>query len=1414
MLMGHICPAPLQVRLHHKGHGEQDGTVDRQYVIDYVLMIKEDVPSYVDIGMRVRSARLTLGLSQARIAETSGLSVPYVSRIEQGKGNPTIAALSALAEALCMPLAELVAGAPGTDEAPASSSEPVESGAVLPSGDAGSGDGMSAGVNQGSYVPKGLRVERGDLLGWTSTEGAGLKLPELVRRMIRETTPDSTRIDFPSGTGALSGGWDGLVECDRAHPYVPNGRSGWELSTDRNAQRKANSDYRKRRDGVSAGERSAMAYVAINCGPWTKARIFEEQRSAEGDFREVRALNVDHLVAWLAEAPEATTWLREEMGQPVSGVEPLGRWWERWLESTRSPLGDGVVLAGRRETAEKLRRACAAGGIVTVGGSVHGVEMLAFIAAALADTKSGGGEFGDALYVEDRETARHLIVSPSRQAGSGSALTVVLGSKDIADGLSPKRPQCVVVPVPGSDEADVLVEGIDIAEASEALRAQGFDHDEAWKLARLGRRSLLALRRHLAQKPGLHRPSWADEGDPVLRRCLLLGCWDGSHEGDRAAVERFCESTYPSIVERLEKLLGDSEPPLVRVGARWHAVSQAGAFQAIGGRFQQAEFSDLANLAAEVLGEHDPQAGLHGAELVQAQYEGLAAAHSEHLKNGLAGSLAVLAESGERLPAGAAGIAAGAVARLLSSAISNSEPARWQALAQHLPVLAEAAPDEFLMGVRSGMADEASPLVQALLESNDNLLELSMGRFRLQLVAALDVLAWSPEHLSAAAGLLAELAEQGSEAGASEQSAEALRGIMCPWMPNTSATLDVRIAVLESMHDRHADAAWRTALSMLPSPGSSKGAGYTPRFRTWKADRKPVTNGEYYDAVSRASALMITWASSEPNRYADLISHCGRLLPPTRDVLLRKLRELVETADEPARAALWHALHAMVVRHRRFNDAHWALPPAEIDDFEALMPLLQPLSASDRHRWLFQSFAGMLMDDLSPYDSDFRTRDAALRERQTQAVADIHAEGGAKAVLEFAVAVGAPRNVGIALARVSSPTCDDMMRAQLADGEPRVFETALAYFATRHQQDGWMPIDSQIAASSSPETIAGLLRASRDPEGAWERLDELDEEVQNKYWGTLTESDVPFDQDLELEVARRLGHADRPETAISLLSNYSYHLAEDPEYARAAVELLEALARKDTSETIDLDHYSLTELIEAINRHIGIVGEEEVARIEWLYLPLLGWSAKTPCLRKTLAEDPDFFVEVAKVAYLDESESQTDTENSEERESQHALAAYGLLRQWTVPPGLDETGQVDADRLRNWTAHARKRLSEAGCSKMGDGAIGSALAAAPTSEDGVPDTAICDVIEDIASEELEAGYSTAVFNSLGVISGPIGGGRQKYNSLAERYRSISRQLNTRWHRTAAIYTGLADSYQHIANDRNTPYEDHKAGFGY
>jgi transcriptional regulator with XRE-family HTH domain len=53
-----------------------------------------------DLGKRLRSRRSAAGRTIASVAMDAGLSVPYIANLENGRGNPTLSAVSSLAAAL------------------------------------------------------------------------------------------------------------------------------------------------------------------------------------------------------------------------------------------------------------------------------------------------------------------------------------------------------------------------------------------------------------------------------------------------------------------------------------------------------------------------------------------------------------------------------------------------------------------------------------------------------------------------------------------------------------------------------------------------------------------------------------------------------------------------------------------------------------------------------------------------------------------------------------------------------------------------------------------------------------------------------------------------------------------------------------------------------------------------------------------------------------------------------------------------------------------------------------------------------------------------------------------------------------------------------------------------------------------
>lgn len=60
------------------------------------------------LGQRVRSARAARAMTMKQLADESGISLPYLSRVEKGDGNISIAVLYRLATALSLPLENLL----------------------------------------------------------------------------------------------------------------------------------------------------------------------------------------------------------------------------------------------------------------------------------------------------------------------------------------------------------------------------------------------------------------------------------------------------------------------------------------------------------------------------------------------------------------------------------------------------------------------------------------------------------------------------------------------------------------------------------------------------------------------------------------------------------------------------------------------------------------------------------------------------------------------------------------------------------------------------------------------------------------------------------------------------------------------------------------------------------------------------------------------------------------------------------------------------------------------------------------------------------------------------------------------------------------------------------------------------------
>lgn len=73
-----------------------------------IAMVTAGTTGRSELGNRIRARRMAMGLTLAEVSEAANLSLPYVSNLERGRGNPTLEALRSVASALQQTVAELL----------------------------------------------------------------------------------------------------------------------------------------------------------------------------------------------------------------------------------------------------------------------------------------------------------------------------------------------------------------------------------------------------------------------------------------------------------------------------------------------------------------------------------------------------------------------------------------------------------------------------------------------------------------------------------------------------------------------------------------------------------------------------------------------------------------------------------------------------------------------------------------------------------------------------------------------------------------------------------------------------------------------------------------------------------------------------------------------------------------------------------------------------------------------------------------------------------------------------------------------------------------------------------------------------------------------------------------------------------
>lgn len=1228
---------------------------------------------------------------------------------------------------------------------------------------------------------------------------------ELIWRLVAASSPNPKERRFPLGDSIGQHGPDGILDVELDFdPFVPEGRSFWEVGTGLRAGEKATSDYNGLVSTVPESVRLESTFVFVT--PRSGRRDWEytwkedaqgtwlEERRARREWRDVRVIDGTKLIDWIHQFPPVELWLAQRtLGLPVQHLEtPEQRWSLVRSIGEPPPLTPKLFLSGREEACAKLKDVVSGTSVQLKLDTHFPDHVVDFVSAYLADldAETRADAAGRWLVVSDAtawnamasQKEKLILIADSSLDLSGDTGTKLIqrarraGHSVVFGGAAGGIPDPISAPLRAPRTHQVR----------EALEQAGYSEERARTLAQRSGGNLGSLLRCLQNLSLL--PEWA-EGTIAseLAIAAVLGSWTEKSAADRAIAEGLSGNSYGEWIGMMREVALRPGTPLTQRDGIWKFAARYEGWYALGPKLFDEHLGRLQRAAISVLTEKDPQFELPSDERYASSIHGKVLAHSHLLRNGVAESLALLGSHPKALTSCTLGKAELTAVLAIRETLADADWQRWACLNDLLPLLAEAAPGEFLDAVEKALVSEPCPFDRVFAEEGDGV----MGRTYMSGVLwALETLAWDPDHLSRVAVCLGELAARDPGGRWSNRPANSLTTILLPWMPQTCAPVAKRAAAVSTLFAELPEIGWTLLMSLLPQSHSTSMGTRKPAWRETIPDdwSKGVTHSEYWEQTALYSEMAITAAKGDRKKLTELIGHIENLPPSAQEQLLMHLgSDAAIKLPEADRLSLWTELVDLVTKHRKFSDAGWAMKSEQVDKIASVADRLAPTAPTFRHQRLFSERDFDLYEEKGNYE-DQRNE---LELRRQEAVEEIAENGGAQAILAFAASVQSPWRVGLAAGVVVGTEVDQIVLPELLEPEQKqIAQFAGGFVWSRFRVGGWQWVDAIDTTRWTTSQIGQFLSFLPFVSDTWERAARLLGPNEPSYWSKTSGNPYEAETGLELAIDRLIQYG-RPNAALRCL-NKTLHDKQPIDGGRAVRALLAAL--KSTEGTHSMDAYETVEIIKALQTNPA-TNPEDLFRVEWAYLPLLDRhsDAAPKLLWQRLATEPEFFCEVIRLVFRSKKEECPSEEPTEEK-TRIATNAYRLLSEWRTPPGYQADGTYDGDALSRWLVAVKQECIQTGHLEIAMTMLGHALIHVPADPGGLwIHRAAATALNAKDAEDMRDGFRTELYNSRGAHwVDPTGTPERE---LATKYRVQAEAVeNEGFHRVATTLRELAASY--------------------
>lgn len=1244
-------------------------------------------------------------------------------------------------------------------------------------------------------------VQEGDIKKWAEgrQKDCQQKLPELLRRLLLANPPDAIQeCYFPSGDSTSNPGWDGHLTTSIQQPFFPSGVSRWEIGADKSASKKAETEYNKRtKDPIDVDPKNT-SFIFVTPRSWPGHATWQKTKKKEKKWKDVRVFNLDHLVSWLDYTPAVALWLAREIGNVISGdLQDLEGFWNEWSVGTSPSMTPELVIAGREKDVEQIQQWVIGNPEILEVEGDHPDEAFSFLYASIVRLPENERFRALARCIKADSVSE---VRAMTQAYEGRSLIFAIPGKcnEIA-AYAKSRGHHVFIAMDNSSigiKATLRLSRPQIEILEKLLQGSGLTEVESQRIAKDSGRSIPVLRRHLSQSHAISAPKWTQPDTArFLTPALLAGSWDESKEGDKLILEALSGLKYADLIAGLIPLLKVEDAPILKIGSVWAMKSSLDAWFLLAKYLTNDSLKLFSDTVQGLFIKKDDYKPLSPTDEDLALRLDDSGSYSQWIRNGLSHTLILISIYGNRATGtvSTSSLTYSVVREIFGSAKTLEA---WASLKDVTPALAEADPDTFMTALEECLVKNPNSIQQLMQDNNKRL----FGEcYHAGLLWALESIAWSSEYFSRAVMLLAKLAHLDSGGRWANRAINSLNDIFLPGFPQTYASAEERLAVLDALISQYPKMVWEFSQNYYK--GGHFSESYRFRWRDAGGNRRGLQQEDAENALKYSNGLIARHAnlSVSKDNIISTLEEFVSLPTNLQEGVLNALKNSIRPAEfsKGERTELLDRLRETINWISTYGDQETRIHENALRD---VLEIFTPEDVIERLGWILVT-PWPRFPQKEP--EEYAEKESFVKKAQQQAARELLDQARINEILDFASTAQYPGVLGNALGIVASDEEDPSILDEMIkrNSHPLLIK-GYSQGRVEVKDENW--IDKQIArmrekGNYSSEVCALLCFGMPENARTWLSVAKRGKEVEMAYWKQASGySTTDRNADAPMAVQKLLD-ARRAEVALQIAGDSRLSIP-----TTLLVRILEdVLLVDDDKHRVNEDYY-IAHILERLYERNELT-LEELVRLEFPFASIFDdikrHTSKTLATHRLLQQDPEFFAQLVSLIYKRDDGKSDQVSKSETLESrkQKSNAAYGILESWRSLPGLVDTGIIDEEKLEHWIEAARKYCIEnnriTGC----DLQIAFILARSPTDEDGYwPHIAIRNIIERLNSGLIDRHIEIGIYNSRGVTTrSPNEGGRQE-RELVEKYKQTANALKSKWPRSAAILRSIAKSYEQDA----------------